>query len=131
MKMGKGISLEELKSKNRPKKAVQPMRRAPQPAAWNSIRELGELLNQFEREHFRPREQKQAPRSQPEEGVVSQVFYAVCLFLLMNLIFVVGLFVSIYQIALILFNYEISYFGYAPLVWAGCFNAGLVLWLEL
>jgi len=130
MKMGKGISLEELNRKNRPKKAVQPVRHAPQPAAWNSFRELGEILNQFEREHFRPREQKKEPRSQPEEGLVSQVFYGVCFFLLMNLIFVVGLFFSIYQIALFLFDYEITYFGYAPLVWAGCFNAGLVLWLE-
>lgn len=106
------------------------MRRTPQPAAWNSIRELGEHLNQFERVHFRSREQKQDPRSQPEERVLSQVFYGVCFFLLMNLIFVVGPFVSIYQIALFLFNYEILYFGYAPLVWAGCFNLGLVLWLE-
>ena len=62
MKMGKGISLEELNRKNRPKKAVQPVRHAPQPAAWNSIRELGGILNQFEREHFRPREQKKEPR---------------------------------------------------------------------
>ena len=52
--MGKGISLEELNRRNRPKKAVQPVRRAPQPAAWNSFRELGGILNQFEREYFRP-----------------------------------------------------------------------------
>ena len=56
--MGKGVSLEELNRKNRPKMAVQPARHAPQPAAWNSIRELGEVLNQFERKHFRPLEQQ-------------------------------------------------------------------------
>lgn len=56
--MGKGISLEELNLRNKPKKAVQPVRRAPQPAAWNSFRELGGILNQFEREHFRPLEQQ-------------------------------------------------------------------------
>lgn len=56
--MGKGISLEELNRMSQPKKPVQPVRHAPQPAPWNSIRELGEVLNQFERKHFRPLEQQ-------------------------------------------------------------------------
>jgi len=63
--MGKGISLAELNRMHRAKKAIQPVRRPPKSSVVKTdakiIRELGQQLTQFERQHFRPREQKQEP----------------------------------------------------------------------
>tara|TARA_B100001564_G_scaffold330394_1_gene315583 strand:+ start:1131 stop:1520 length:390 start_codon:yes stop_codon:yes gene_type:complete len=129
--MGKGISLEELNRRGRLEKVAPKLRHSPQPVAWNSIRELGEHLNRFEREHFRPREQNQDLQSKPSEGILQQVFWLSGFFFLMNLFFVFGTFVIIYQTALFFFDYEITYFGYAPLVWFAVFNLGLLVWLDL
>ena len=65
--MGKGISLEELNRMDRAKKAVQPVRRPAKNPPLKSdakiIRELGQQLAKFERQHFQNhREQKQEPR---------------------------------------------------------------------
>lgn len=80
--MGKGISLEELNRRDRPKKAAQPVRRNLKPSVVKSeaqiIREWGQQLAQFEREHFRHREQKTKPPSRPEDGVLTQVIYGAC-----------------------------------------------------
>ena len=133
--MGKGISLEELNRRSRPKKPAQPVRRPAKNPPLKSdakiIRELGQQLAQFEREHFRHREQKTKPPSRPEDGVLTQVIYGACFFLIMNLLFVFAPFVFIYHGAMFFFDYEITYFGYVPLLWAGFFNMGLVLWLDL
>tara|TARA_B110000914_G_scaffold180412_1_gene162638 strand:+ start:386 stop:814 length:429 start_codon:yes stop_codon:yes gene_type:complete len=133
--MGKGISLEELNRMDRAKKAVQPVRRPAKNPPLKSdakiIRELGQQLAQFEREHFRPREQKTKPQSRPEDGVLAQVFYVICFFLMMNLLFVFAPFVFIYHSAMFFFDHEITYFGYIPLLWAFFFNMGLAWWLDL
>jgi hypothetical protein len=64
--MGKGISLAELNRMHRSKNPVQPPRQRPKSSVIISEaqfkRELRQKLNQFEREHFRPLEQKQEPR---------------------------------------------------------------------
>ncbi len=133
--MGKGISLEELNQMHRPEKAAQPGRRNLKPSVVKSeaqiIREWGQQLAQFEREHFRHREQKTKPPSRPEDGVLTQVFYGACFFFFMNLLFVFAPFVFIYHGVMFFFDYEITYFGYVPLLWACFFNMGLVLWLDL
>ena len=61
--MGKGISLDELNRRSRPKKTAQPVRRPAKNPPLKSdakiIRELGQQLAQFERQHFQNhREQK-------------------------------------------------------------------------
>jgi hypothetical protein len=133
--MGKGISLEELNRMSQPKKPAQPGRRNLKPSVVKSeaqiIREWGQQLAQFEREHFRDREQKTKPPSRPEDGVLTQVIYGACFFLIMNLLFVFTPFVFIYHGAMFFFDYEITYFGYVPLLWGSFFNMGLVLWLDL
>ena len=133
--MGKGISLEELNQMHRPEKAAQPGRRNLKPSVVKSeaqiIREWGQQLAQFEREHFRHCEQKTKPPSRPEDGVLTQVIYGACFFFFMNLLFVFAPFVFIYHGVMFFFDYEITYFGYVPLLWACFFNMGLVLWLDL
>jgi hypothetical protein len=113
--MGKGISLEELNRRGRLEKGAPKLRHSAQPVAW----------------HFRPREQKQDLQSKPSEGILQQVFWLISFFFLMNLFFVFGTFVIIYQTALFFFDYEITYFGYAPLLWFAVFNMGLLAWLDL
>ena len=84
--MGKGISLEELNRRNRPKKAAQPVlppakKFNPVKSEAQIIRELGQQLAQFEREHFRPREQRQA--AGPHMSFLPGLFFGtlgVCLF---------------------------------------------------
>ena len=83
--MGKGISLEELNRRGRLEKVAPKLRHSPQPVAWNSMRELGEHLRRFEREHFRPREQKQDLQPKPSEGILQQVFWVSIFFFLMKL----------------------------------------------
>ena len=95
------------------------------------MRELGEHLRRFEREHFRPREQKQDLQPKPSEGILQQVFWVSIFFFLMNLFFVFGTFVIIYQTALFIFDHEITSFGYAPLLWFAVFNMGLCYFLGL
>lgn len=133
--MGKGISLEELNRRDRPKKAAQPGRRNLKPSVVKSeaqiIREWGQQLAQFEREHFRHREQKTKPPSRPEDGVLTQVIYGACFFFFMNLLFVFAPFVFIYHGVMFFFDYEITYIGYVPHLWAFFFNMGLVSWLDL
>jgi len=76
--MGKGISLEELKQRNRQKKAVKPRRQPRQSPVLKSeaaiIREWGQQLAQFERQHFHRHGKKQGTSADRIVSLVIVIF---------------------------------------------------------